>query len=160
MVEKSPQFADSVCKQKTGMTSAEESITESLCHTHQLMFQEVERSASTLMTFEKLLFYGGFAGESTGVLRKAESEYKGHHSLFMRTQNLLSKCNIRMFLTSIEEKRGFFYPFDFYISFFTTDIELYFDRMIPTVGFFVVSCAVLYVISKRIGLLKLQTKSW
>ncbi|XP_057992981.1 uncharacterized protein LOC110670317 isoform X4 [Hevea brasiliensis] len=92
------QFAF-LLEQKTGMTSAEESITESLCHTHQLMFQEVERSASTLMTFEKLLFYGGFAGESTGVLRKAESEYKGHHSLFMRTQNLLSKCNIRMFLT-------------------------------------------------------------
>ena len=28
--------------------------------------------------------------ESTGVLKKAESEYKGHRSLLMRTRNLLS----------------------------------------------------------------------
>lgn len=32
----------------------------------------------------------GTAEESTGVLRKAESEYKGHRSLLMRTRNLLS----------------------------------------------------------------------
>ncbi|KAH9764023.1 vesicle transport protein sec20 [Citrus sinensis] len=65
---------------KAGMTSAAESITESLRRTRQLMVQEVERNASTLMTFD----------ESTGVLRKAESEYKGHRSLLMRTRNLLS----------------------------------------------------------------------
>lgn len=28
--------------------------------------------------------------ESTGVLKKAESEYKGHRSLLSRTRNLLS----------------------------------------------------------------------
>ncbi|XP_042515544.1 uncharacterized protein LOC122089868 [Macadamia integrifolia] len=39
---------------KTGMTSAAESITESLRRTRQLMVQEVERSSSTLVTF------GGF----------------------------------------------------------------------------------------------------
>ncbi|XP_038711834.1 uncharacterized protein LOC120006027 [Tripterygium wilfordii] len=65
---------------KAGMTSAAESITASLRRTRQLMVQEVERSASTLTTFE----------ESTGVLRKAETEYKGHRSLLMRTRNLLS----------------------------------------------------------------------
>ncbi|KAH9681615.1 vesicle transport protein sec20 [Citrus sinensis] len=36
---------------KAGMTSAAESITESLRRTRQLMVQEVERNASTLMTF-------------------------------------------------------------------------------------------------------------
>ncbi|KAJ8447208.1 hypothetical protein Cgig2_030439 [Carnegiea gigantea] len=65
---------------KAGMTSAAESITESLRRTRQIMVQEVERSANTLMVFE----------ESTGVLKKAEKEYKGHHSLLMRTRNLLS----------------------------------------------------------------------
>uniref|UniRef100_M0ZMB6 Vesicle transport protein SEC20 n=1 Tax=Solanum tuberosum TaxID=4113 RepID=M0ZMB6_SOLTU len=65
---------------KAGMTSAAESITESLRRTRQLMVQEVERSASTLMTVD----------ESTGVLTKAESEYKGHRSLLSRTRNLLS----------------------------------------------------------------------
>ncbi|KAG5565607.1 hypothetical protein RHGRI_001497 [Rhododendron griersonianum] len=65
---------------KAGMTSAAESITESLRRTRQLMVQEVERSSSTLMAFE----------ESTGVLRKAEGEYKGHRSLLSRTRNLLS----------------------------------------------------------------------
>ncbi|XVF38549.1 hypothetical protein REPUB_Repub20aG0111500 [Reevesia pubescens] len=65
---------------KAGMTSAAGSITESLHRTRQLMVQEVERSTSTLMTFK----------ESTRVLRKAENEYKGHRSLLMRTQNLLS----------------------------------------------------------------------
>ncbi|KAJ0792209.1 hypothetical protein HanOQP8_Chr01g0014841 [Helianthus annuus] len=65
---------------KAGMTSAAESITESLRRTRQLMVQEVERSGSTLMAFE----------ESTGVLKKAESEYKGHVSLLTRTRNLLS----------------------------------------------------------------------
>lgn len=31
-----------------------------------------------------------YVDESTGVLKKAESEYKGHRSLLMRTRNLLS----------------------------------------------------------------------
>ncbi|KAK7843508.1 hypothetical protein CFP56_012437 [Quercus suber] len=61
-------------QEEAGMTSAAESITDSLRRTRQLMVQEVERSASTLMTVE----------ESTGVLKKAESEYKGHRSLLMR----------------------------------------------------------------------------
>ncbi|KDP33339.1 hypothetical protein JCGZ_12888 [Jatropha curcas] len=103
---------------KAGMTSAAESITESLRRTRQLMVQEVERSASTLMTFE----------ESTGVLRKAETEYKGHRSLLMRTRNLLS----------------------------TMQRQDVIDRVILAIGFILFSCAVLYVVSKRIGLLKLQ----
>lgn len=105
---------------KAGMTSAAESITESLRRTRQLMVQEVERSASTLMTFE----------ESTGVLRKAESEYKGHRSLLMRTRNLLSTMQRQEVL----------------------------DRVILVMGFLLFSLAALYVVSKRIGLLKLQRK--
>ncbi|XP_025791477.1 uncharacterized protein LOC112872628 isoform X3 [Panicum hallii] len=65
---------------KAGMTSAAESITESLRRSRQMMVQEVERSASTLATFD----------ESTSVLRKAEGEYQGHRSLLMRTRGLLS----------------------------------------------------------------------
>ncbi|XVE65753.1 hypothetical protein DITRI_Ditri08aG0024700 [Diplodiscus trichospermus] len=103
---------------KAGMTSAAESITESLRRTRQLMVQEVERSTSTLMTFE----------ESTGVLGKAESEYKGHRSLLMRTRNLLS----------------------------TMQRQDVIDRVILIVGFVLFSCAVLYVVSKRIGILRLQ----
>ncbi|XP_050150878.1 uncharacterized protein LOC126625825 [Malus sylvestris] len=103
---------------KAGMTSAAESITESLRRTRQLMVQEVERSAGTLMTFE----------ESTGVLKKAESEYKGHRSLLMRTRNLLS----------------------------TMQRQDVIDRLILVLGFFLFSLAVLYVVSKRIGLLALQ----
>ncbi|KAJ8749043.1 hypothetical protein K2173_013487 [Erythroxylum novogranatense] len=105
---------------KAGMTSAAESITESLRRTRQLMVQEVERSTSTLTTFD----------ESTGVLQKAESEYKGHRSLLMRTRNLLSTMQRQDVL----------------------------DRVILAVGFFLFSCAVLYVVSKRIGILKLQRK--
>ncbi|KAL0456886.1 UNVERIFIED_CONTAM: hypothetical protein Slati_1027800 [Sesamum latifolium] len=105
---------------KAGMTSAAESITESLRRTRQLMVQEVERSTSTLMTFE----------ESTGVLRKAETEYKGHRSLLSRTRNLLSTMKRQDVL----------------------------DRVIIVVGFLVFSLAVLYVVSKRIGILKLQRK--
>lgn len=105
---------------KAGMTSAAESITDSLRRTRQLMVQEVERSASTLMTVE----------ESTGVLKKAESEYKGHRSLLMRTRNLLSTMQRQDVL----------------------------DRVILAVGFFLFSCAVLYVVSKRFGILKLQQK--
>ncbi|CAL9759276.1 unnamed protein product [Musa acuminata subsp. burmannicoides] len=105
---------------KVGMTSAAESITESLRRTRQIMVQEVERSANTLATFE----------ESTGVLRKAESEYKGHRSLLMRTRNLLSTMRRQDVL----------------------------DRVILVVGFLVFISAVLYVVSKRIGLLYLQRK--
>ncbi|XP_076885976.1 uncharacterized protein LOC143535658 [Bidens hawaiensis] len=105
---------------KAGMTSAAESITESLRRTRQLMVQEVERSGSTLMAFE----------ESTGVLKKAESEYKGHVSLLTRTRNLLSTMKRQDVL----------------------------DRIILGVGFFLFSLAVLYVVSKRIGILKLQRK--
>ncbi|KAH6770276.1 Sec20 family protein [Perilla frutescens var. hirtella] len=105
---------------KAGMTSAAESITESLRRTRQLMVQEVERSASTIMTFE----------ESTGVLKKAESEYKGHRSLFSRTRGLLSTMQRQDVL----------------------------DRLILITGFLIFSLAVLYVVSKRIGILKLQRK--
>ncbi|KNA08861.1 hypothetical protein SOVF_158900 [Spinacia oleracea] len=103
---------------KAGMTSAAESITESLRRTHQLMAQEVDRSATTLMTFE----------ESTGTLKKAESEYKGHQSLLMRTRNLLS----------------------------TMQRQDVIDRVIFVVGFLLFALAVCYVVSKRIGILKLQ----
>lgn len=103
---------------KAGMTSAAESITESLRRTRQIMVQEVERSANTLMAFE----------ESTGVLKKAEKEYKGHHSLLMRTRNLLS----------------------------TMQRQDVIDRLVLIVGFLLFSLAVLYVVSKRIGLLKLH----
>ncbi|KAK6781114.1 hypothetical protein RDI58_023298 [Solanum bulbocastanum] len=105
---------------KAGMTSAAESITESLRRSRQLMVQEVERSASTLMTVD----------ESTGVLKKAESEYKGHRSLLSRTRNLLSTMQRQDIL----------------------------DRVILVVGFIIFSLAVLYVVSKRMGLLKLQRK--
>ncbi|KAK9757768.1 hypothetical protein RND81_01G184500 [Saponaria officinalis] len=103
---------------KAGMTSAAESITESLRRTRQLMHQEVERSASTLMTFE----------DSTGVLKKAEKEYTGHKSLLSRTRNLLS----------------------------TMQRQDIIDRVVLIVGFLAFSLAVLYVVSKRIGILKLQ----
>ncbi|KAH7571213.1 hypothetical protein ACOSQ2_013792 [Xanthoceras sorbifolium] len=103
---------------KAGMTSAAESIAENLRRTRQLMVQEVERSASTLMTVE----------DSSGVLRKAESEYKGHRSLLMRTRNLLS----------------------------TMQRQDVIDRLILILGFLLFTCAVLYVVSKRIGILYLQ----
>ncbi|XP_077211104.1 uncharacterized protein LOC143846533 [Tasmannia lanceolata] len=103
-----------------GMTSAAESITESLRRTRQLMVQEVDRSAGTLMTFE----------ESTNVLKKAESEYKGHRSLLMRTRRLLTTMRRQDVL----------------------------DRVILVVGFLFFTSAVLYVVSKRVGLLKLQRK--
>lgn len=105
---------------KDGMTSAAESITESLRRTRQLMVQEVERSANTLVTFE----------DSTNVLRKAESEYKGHRSLLMRTRRLLTTMRRQ-------------------------DVM---DRVILVIGFLVFVSTVLYVVSKRVGLLKLQRK--
>ncbi|XP_031486564.1 uncharacterized protein LOC116255012 isoform X2 [Nymphaea colorata] len=105
---------------KAGMTSAAESITESLRRTRQLMVQEVERSANTLMTFDN----------STSVLRKAEGEYKGHRSLLMRTRNLLS----------------------------TMQRQDIIERIILVVGFLFFASVVLYIFTKRIGLLKLQRK--
>ncbi|AQK70019.1 hypothetical protein Zm00014a_011656 [Zea mays] len=105
---------------KVGMTSAAESITESLRRSRQMMVQEVERSASTLATFD----------ESTSVLRKAEGEYQGHRSLLMRTRGLLSTMQQQDVL----------------------------DRIILTIGFIIFSLAVLYVVSRRIGLLTLQRK--
>lgn len=102
------------------MTSAAESITESLRRSRQLMVQEVERSANTLATFD----------ESTSVLRKAEGEYQGHRSLLMRTRGLLSTMQRQDVL----------------------------DRIILTIGFLIFSLAVLYVVSRRIGLLTLQRK--
>ncbi|PKU87523.1 uncharacterized protein LOC110093572 [Dendrobium catenatum] len=105
---------------KAGMTSAAESITESLRRTRQLMVQEVERSVNTLVTFE----------ESTGVLKKAESEYKGQRSLLMHTRRLLS----------------------------TMQRQDVMDRVIMVAGFLIFISAVFYVVSKRIGLLALQRK--
>ncbi|KAH7667769.1 protein transport protein SEC20 protein [Dioscorea alata] len=105
---------------KAGMTTAAESITESLRRTRQLMVQEVERSASTLTTFE----------ESSSVLKKAESEYKGHRSLLTRTRNLLS----------------------------TMKRQDVMDRVILVIGVLLFLFAVLYVVSKRVGLLTLQRK--
>ncbi|XP_047096001.1 uncharacterized protein LOC124708370 [Lolium rigidum] len=105
---------------KAGMTSAAESITESLRRSRQLMVQEVERSANTLSTFD----------ESTSVLRKAEGEYQGHRSLLMRTRGLLSTMQRQDVL----------------------------DRIILMIGFLIFSLAVLYVVSRRIGLLALQRK--
>ncbi|XP_020251053.1 uncharacterized protein LOC109848022 [Asparagus officinalis] len=100
------------------MTSAAESITESLRRTCQLMVQEVERSTSTLGTFEG----------STSFLKKAESEYKGHRSLLMRTRRLLSTMRHQDVL----------------------------DRVIIVIGFLVFMSAVLYVVSKQVGLLRLR----
>ncbi|KAJ3706715.1 hypothetical protein LUZ61_010420 [Rhynchospora tenuis] len=105
---------------KAGMTSAAESITESLRRTRQMMVQEVERSASTLATVD----------ESTSVLKKAESEYKGHRSLLSRTRGLLS----------------------------TMKRQDVIDRIILAVGFLIFLMAVLYVVSKRVGVLTLQRK--
>ncbi|XP_008789477.2 uncharacterized protein LOC103706965 [Phoenix dactylifera] len=105
---------------KAGITSAAESITESLRRTRQLMVQEVERSANTLGTFE----------ESTSVLTKAEGEYKGHRSLLMRTRRLLS----------------------------TMQRQDIIDRVILVTGLLMFLSAVLYVVWKRVGLLKLQRK--
>ncbi|OVA02307.1 Sec20 [Macleaya cordata] len=110
---------------KAGMTSAAESITDSLRRTRQLMVQ-----LNYWDLYNDITNAVVFTDESTGVLRKAESEYKGHRSLLMRTRNLLSTMRRQDVL----------------------------DRVILWVGFFLFSCAVLYVVSKRIGLLKLQRK--
>ncbi|CAJ1962842.1 unnamed protein product [Sphenostylis stenocarpa] len=94
------------------MTSTAESITESFCRTLQLMVQEVERSKSTRMTL----------GESTRVLKMAESEYKGHSSSLSKTHNLLSLMQRQHVM----------------------------DRVILGVCFLLFTLAVLYVLSKRI----------
>ncbi|CAN6173386.1 unnamed protein product, partial [Urochloa humidicola] len=105
---------------KAGMTSAAESITESLRWSRQMMVQEVERSASTLATFD----------ESTSVLRKADGEYHGHQSLLMCTGGLLS----------------------------TVQWQDVLHMVILTISFIIFSLAVLYVVSRRIGMLTLQRK--
>ncbi|XP_043706674.1 uncharacterized protein LOC122656256 [Telopea speciosissima] len=83
-----------------------------------------------LLEPERTISVCGCSEESTGVLKKAESEYKGRCSLLMRTRNLIS----------------------------TMQQQDVFDRLIVVVGFLLFSCAVLYVVSQRIGLLKLQRK--
>ncbi|KAL3713942.1 hypothetical protein ACJRO7_036347 [Eucalyptus globulus] len=125
---------------KAGMTSAVESITKSFRRTCQLMvqatLQEVERSANTLMTVEEL----------TGVLRKAKSEYKGHHSLLMHTQSLLSTTRRQDVINSLTGlDLGTLFPPSIHM-------------IIIAVGFILFSCVVLCVVSKHIGLLKLQRK--
>ncbi|CAN6997981.1 unnamed protein product [Brassica oleracea var. botrytis] len=101
-----------------GTESTELRRKRHLRRSRQLMVQEVERSTNTLVAFD----------ESTGVLKKAESEYKGHRSLFSRTRNLLS----------------------------TMQRQDVIDRVILIIGFSLFACAVLYVVSKRIGILRLQ----
>ncbi|GAV66888.1 LOW QUALITY PROTEIN: Sec20 domain-containing protein, partial [Cephalotus follicularis] len=103
---------------KAGMTSAAESITESLRCSRQLMVQVVSFALPCSANLYE---------ESTGVLKKAESEYKGHSSLLM-TRNLLSTMQHQDVL----------------------------DRVKLIVGLVLFSCAVLYVVSKSIGVLKLQ----
>uniref|UniRef100_A0A0E0CPC2 Sec20 C-terminal domain-containing protein n=1 Tax=Oryza meridionalis TaxID=40149 RepID=A0A0E0CPC2_9ORYZ len=65
-----------------------------------------------------------------GNICKAEGEYQGHRSLLMRTRGLLSTMQRQDVL----------------------------DRIILTIGFLIFSLAVLYVVSRRIGLLTLQRK--
>ncbi|CAN6215830.1 unnamed protein product [Urochloa humidicola] len=71
-----------------------------------------------------------FFHESTSVVRKAEGEYHGHQSLLMCTRGLLS----------------------------TVQWQDVLDSVILTIGFIIFSLAVLYVVSRRIGLLTLQRK--
>ncbi|KAF3340206.1 hypothetical protein FCM35_KLT15977 [Carex littledalei] len=68
--------------------------------------------------------------ESGNVLKKAESEYKGHRSLLSRTRGLLSSMKRQDVI----------------------------DRIILVVGFLIFAMVVLYVVSKRIGVLTLQRK--
>ncbi|KAH0465239.1 hypothetical protein IEQ34_005342 [Dendrobium chrysotoxum] len=122
---------------KAGMTSAAESITESLRRTRQLMVQVIvdDFEVSTdLMVFDLYLIcsqvYRRWKEESTGVLKKAESEYKGQRSLLMHTRRLLT----------------------------TMQRQDVMDRVIMVAGFLIFISAVFYVVSKRIGLLALQRK--
>lgn len=69
-------------------------------------------------------------GESTDTLQKADSEYKGHRSLLMRAKQLLKVMRRQDVL----------------------------DRIILVVGFLFFCTVVLYIFTKRVGLLKLQRK--
>ncbi|KAI3973282.1 hypothetical protein MKW92_011084 [Papaver armeniacum] len=86
----------------------------------EIPFPAVERSENMLATFD----------ESAGLLKKAESEYKGHRSLLMRTKNLLTIMQRQDVL----------------------------ERLILFGGCFMFSCAVFYVVSKRIGVFLLLRK--
>ncbi|RCV33355.1 hypothetical protein SETIT_7G077700v2 [Setaria italica] len=112
---------------KTGMTSAAESITESLRRSRQMMVQEVERSASTLATFD----------ESTSVLRKAEE----------LATNAITDSTQLSFVRILRAS-----------AFFILNTEQLARLVILTAGFIIFSLAVLYVVSRRIGLLTLQRK--
>lgn len=68
--------------------------------------------------------------QSTETLRKADFEYKGHRSLLMRAKQLLKVMRRQDVL----------------------------DRIIMVAGFLFFSIVVLYIFTKRIGLLKLQRK--
>ncbi|KAE8810987.1 THO complex subunit 7A [Hordeum vulgare] len=105
---------------KAGMTSAAESIIESLRRSRQLMVQ-VSTPACILISHMLMI---------SCVLRKAEGEYQGYRSLLMRTRGLLSTMQRQDVL----------------------------DRIILTFGFLIFSLVVLYVVSRRIGLLTLQRK--
>lgn len=92
--------------------------------------------------------------ESTGVLKKAESEYKGHRSLLSRTRGLLSTMQRQDVLDRYQS--FYFLKSSTYIS-LVSNYDL-FGRVILITGFLIFSLAVLYVVSKRIGILKLQRK--
>lgn len=96
--------------------------------------------------------------ESTGVLKKAESEYKGHRSLLSRTRNLLSTMQRQDVLDRYIRVKVFLFPVanDYICWSCWWNVNL--NRLILAVGFFLFSCAVLYVVSKRIGILTLQRK--
>ncbi|KVH94938.1 Sec20 [Cynara cardunculus var. scolymus] len=111
---------------KAGMTSAAESITESLRRTRQLMVQEVERSGSTLMAF-------------------GSSFHLNISFSFLFVVVILKTGINRSFEESRKRIQG---------SSIITDA----NSIILVVGFLVFSLAVLYVVSKRIGILKLQRK--
>lgn len=56
-----------------------------------------------------IMYVLDFVEESTGVLRKAESEYKGHRSLLMRTRNLLSTMQRQDVIERFKEKVLYFF---------------------------------------------------
>uniref|UniRef100_A0A1J3JQX1 Vesicle transport protein SEC20 n=1 Tax=Noccaea caerulescens TaxID=107243 RepID=A0A1J3JQX1_NOCCA len=70
----------------------------------------------------------GVLDGSNEVLNKADSEYKGHRSLLSRTRNLLS----------------------------TMQRQDVIERLILIIGFSLFAIVVAYVVSKRIGILRLQ----
>ncbi|CAA7045736.1 unnamed protein product [Microthlaspi erraticum] len=101
-----------------GVISDSESLTESLRRSRQMLVQEVERGTNTL----------GVIDGSNEILKKADSEYKGHKSLLSRTRNLLS----------------------------TMQRQDVIERIILIIGFALFAIVVAYVVSKRIGILRLQ----